>query len=481
MLYYYRMINLFIFHRDLRLCDNTTLIHQLKEKSNCIPIFIFTPEQINPNKNKYFSNNSVQFMIESLHELSNDITKYKGKIYFFKGDNLKVIKSIHKLITIGSIGFNIDYTPYAIKRDNEIKNFCNQNNITCYYKEDYPLYDFLTGKTNKSDGTPYLVYTPFLRHLTLNIDVRPVNKFNQFNFQKKKELESLKYYIEEINNFYKENKEINICGGRSHSLKILNNIDNFKDYNKKRDFLMYKTTFLSAGLHFNVVSIREVYHKVYSILGKSSGILRELIFRDFYMNIVYNFPYILQGQISSYKNISYKKEYDNIKWSYNKIKFLKFCQGQTGFPIVDACIHQMNTTGYMVNRGRMVVASFLTKDLHIDWRWGEKYFATKLVDYDPINNSQGWMWTTGNGTDASPWFRIFNPWIQQKTYDKNCEFIYKWIPELVNVSINDIHNWWNPDIHNKYKDINYPYPIIQHDKERLKTIQLYKKGLNNNI
>jgi deoxyribodipyrimidine photo-lyase len=472
------MVHLFIFHRDLRLYDNTTLIHLIKETQNVIPIFIFTPEQINPKKNKYFSNNSVQFMIESLHELSDNINEYKGKMYFFKGDNIKVIKSIHKLVGIQSIGFNIDYTPYAIKRDNEIKEFCQNNNINCYFKEDYPLYDILDKKTNKVDGTPYLVYTPFLKHLTSTIDVRNIDKFNKFNFQKKKELESLKYFLDEkeIDNFYQENKDINVHGGRSHCSKILSNIDDFKDYNKKRDFLVYKTTFLSAGLHFNVVSIREVYHKVYSVLGPSSGILRELVFRDFYMNIVYNFPHILQGQIKG-KNISYKKEFDNIKWSYNKNKFEKFCQGQTGFPIVDACIRQLLKTGYMVNRGRMVVASFLTKDLHIDWRWGEQFFANHLVDYDPINNSQGWMWTTGNGTDAQPWFRIFNPWTQQKNYDKDCEYILKWIPELANVPIKDIHNWFKPDVNIKYKEINYPPPMINHDEERLETLRLYKEGL----
>jgi len=472
------MVHLFIFHRDLRIIDNTTLIHLIKEKSNCIPIFIFPPEQINPKKNKYFSNNSVQFMIESLHELSESIKNHNGKIYFFKGDNMKVIKAIHKSIQIESIAFNIDYTPYAIKRDTEIKEFCQKNQINCYFKEDYPLYDFLTGETKKSDGTPYLVYTPFLKHLTSTIEVRSVNKFHQFSFQKEKKLESLKYYIDEkeIDKFYKENKEINVHGGRSNCLSILTNIDNFKDYQKKRDFLIYKTTFLSAGLHFNVVSIREVYHKVYSVLGAHSGILRELVFRDFYMNIIHNFPHILQGQIKG-QNISYKKDYDNIKWSYDKKIFEKFCTGQTGFPIVDACIRQLLKTGYMVNRGRMVVASFLTKDLHIDWRWGEKFFANHLVDYDPINNSQGWMWTTGNGTDAQPWFRIFNPWTQQKDYDANCKYIILHIPELKDVLIKDIHNWFKPEVREKYKEINYPKPIVNHDEERLETLKLYKEGL----
>ena len=168
-------------------------------------------------------------------------------------------------------------------------------------------------------------------------------------------------------------------------------IDNFKTYAKSRDFLTYKTTFLGASLHFTTCSIREVYHKMEEVLGKTSGLIRELVFRDFYMNIIHNFPRVLQGQIKG-KNKSYKEEYDNINWSYNKKLFNAWAEGQTGFPVIDAAQRQMNTTGYMHNRCRMITSSFLTKDLHIDWTWGEQYFASKLVDYDPINNSQGWQW-----------------------------------------------------------------------------------------
>ncbi len=474
------MAHIFIFHRDIRLNDNTTLIHQLKTlEKPIIPVFIFPPEQINPKKNKYFSNNSVQFMIESLHELADDIKDKKGKMYFFKGDTLKVIKAIHKKIHLESIGFNIDYTPYAKKRDKEINDWCIKNNVICLMKEDYALFDLLNGQTNKADNTPYLVYTPFMKHVLNDLNVRSIDKFKSFKFEKNKDLEDISYHIDldQIDSFYKPNPNINVHGGRSNTLKILNTLNNFKEYTKKRDILTYKTTFLGPSLHFTTCSIREIYHKIHDVLGKTSGLIRELVFRDFYMNIIHNFPRVLQGQVKG-KNKSYKEEYDNIAWSYNKKNFELWCTGKTGFPVIDAAIRQLNTIGYMHNRCRMIVSSFLTKDLHIDWLWGEQYFATKLVDYDPINNSQGWQWSTGNGTDAQPWFRIFNPWTQQKTYDSNAEYIKQWIPELKDVDAKDIHNWFKSEIREKYPNTKYPAPIIDHDFERKETIKIYKNALD---
>ena len=336
----------------------------------------------------------------------------------------------------------------------------------------------LEGDTNKNDNTPYLVYTPFMKHILGQLEIRPVNKFKSWLFGKYKDLESTKYIIEEkmIDSFYTPNDKINVHGGRSKTLQILSNLDNFKTYSKSRDLLTYKTTFLSASLHFTTCSIREVYHKIVKVLGKKSGLIRELVFRDFYMNVVHNFPHVLEGQIKT-KNKSYKEKYDNIKWSYNKKVFDAWTNCETGFPIIDAAQKQLNTTGYMHNRCRMITSSFLTKDLHIDWRWGEQYFASKLVDYDPINNSQGWQWSTGNGTDAQPWFRIFNPWTQQKKWDVNCDYIKLWLPELESVKPIDIHNWFKPDVRAKYPNVKYPEPIVDHDKERLITIDIYKNAL----
>jgi deoxyribodipyrimidine photo-lyase len=474
-------MNIFLFHRDLRIQDNTTLIHQIKEMQTVVPIFIFPPEQIDPKKNDYFSNNSVQFMIESLHELADEIQKKGGKMYFFKGETMKVLKRLNKENIIESIGFNIDYTPYARKRDKEIKEWCEKKNIICYMKEDYPLYDILNGQTKKADGTPYLVFTPFRNYCMKNLEVRKVDKFSKFKFTKSKELENIKYNISEteIDNFYEPNDNINVHGGRSNGLKILKNIANFKDYQNKRDLLTYKTTFLGAHNHFSTVSIREEYYAMLDKLGKQSGLINELHWRDFYMNITWEFPHVLKGQVSG-KNQSYKLEYDKIQWLNNNKWFEAWCDGETGFPIVDAAMRQLNATGFMHNRCRMVVSSFLTKDMHIDWRKGEMYFASKLVDYDPIANSGGWLWSTGNGTDAQPYFRIFNPWSQQVKFDENCDYIKKWLPELKNIPAKELHNWWKPEIHEKWlkHGVEYFKPVLEHDKERQITLKLYKDGLS---
>lgn len=473
------MAHIHIFHRSLRLVDNTSLIAQLRElEEPVIPIFIFTPEQIDPKKNEYFTNGSVQFMIESLHELSDEIKKKKGKLYFFYGDNMKVLKSINKTVPIESISFNKEYTPYGKNRNDTIQEWCESNNIICITKEDYSLFNITEKESNKADGSPYLVYTPFMRNALDNLKVRPVDKFKSFKFKKIKELDDNTYHLDEnqIDKFYKPNPYLNVYGGRSLGLKILKNIEKFKDYSKSRDYFTYKTTFLGAYLKFNVLSIREVYHKMVEKLGKQSGLVREIIWREFYLTIYYNFPRMLQGQIKG-NNKSFKEEYDKIKWSYNK-KFVEaFLEGKTGFPIIDACVRDINKRNFMHNRGRMIVASFLSKDLHLDFKWIENWFATRLVDYDPISNSGGVQWSAGNGTDAQPWFRIFNPWTQQEKFDTKCEFILNQIPELKGVEPKDIHNWFKPEVRTKYPNVEYPAPIVNHDEERKDTIERYKKAL----
>jgi len=473
------MAHIHLIHRSIRLIDNTSLIAQIKQMEDSItPIFIFTPEQINFKKNNFFTNGSIQFMIESLHELSNKIKKKRGKLYFFHGDTIKVLKSINKSTLIKSISFNIEYTPYGRARNDSIKDFCVSNNIVSISKEDYALFNITEKQSNKADGTPYLVYTPFMRNIQNNLKVRPVDNFKLFKFKKISELDNNTYYINEesIDKFYKPNPDINVHGGRSLGLKILNSIEKFNNYGDKRDCFTYNTTFLGAYLKFNVISIREVYHKMVEKLGTKSELIRQILWREFYLTIYYNFPRMLQGQIKG-DNKSFKEKYDKIKWSYNKKNVDAFLEGNTGFPIVDACVRDINRRNFMHNRGRMIVASFLSKDLHLDFRWIENWFATKLVDYDPISNSGGVQWSVGNGTDAQPWFRIFNPWTQQKKFDTNCEFIFRQIPELKSVEPKDIHNWFKPEVRSKYPNIDYPVPIVEHDKERNNTISLYKKAL----
>jgi deoxyribodipyrimidine photo-lyase len=468
-------MNIFIFHRDLRIHDNTSLIKQMKEMKEVTPIFIFTPEQI--NKNIYKSNNSVQFMIESLYDLSSDINKHDGELYYFYADTMNVIKHLHKEYKINSIGYNMDYTPYALARDKMISKWCATNNINNYAEEDYALYDIMKGQTlNRTSNNAYLVFTPFKNFCLKNLNVKNPDTFNKFNFKTNNKLKHDKYYLNnsDINKFYVDNPNINIHGGRKNGLTILKNINKWDEYNKERDYLTYKTTFLSAHNHFSTVSIREVYHKILSELGKNNNLINELHWRDFYINITYYYPHVLKGQVSG-KNQALKMKYNKIKWTNNKTLFDKWCDGKTGFPIIDAAMNQLNTTGYMHNRCRMIVACFLTKDLLIDWRLGEKYFATKLVDYDPMSNSGGWQWASSTGADSQPYFRIFNPWSQQLKFDKECVYIKKWLPQLKNVDNKIIHKWnelWDDELYNK--DIHYIKPIVEHDVQRKLALKLYK-------
>jgi deoxyribodipyrimidine photo-lyase len=457
------MSHIFIFHRDLRIIDNTSLIKQMIKYNHIIPVFIFTPTQI--KKNDYFSNNSVQFMIESLHELYNDTD---NKLMFFYGNQLDVIKNLNKIDNIKSISFNIDYTPYARERDEETINYCKNNNIDIITYEDYTLYNILDGDTlNKNNNKPYTVFTHFKNHCMKNLKVNKPDLFNDFKFKYNNKYIKSKYYLDyhDINKFYKNNENINVHGGRKNALNILSNIHKFKDYNTHRDFLNYNTTHLSAYLHFTTVSIREVYYNIIKKLSIDNNLINELHWRDFYTNITFYFPHVLKGS-------SFKLYYDKIKWSNDIDKFNLWCNGLTGFPIVDAAMNQLNITGYMHNRCRMIVASFLCKDLLIDWRWGEKYFATKLVDYSPMQNNGGWQFCSSTGNDAQPYFRIFNPWTQSKKFDKDCIYIKKWLPILSNIENKHIHEWFK--YHDKY-NIDYPEPIINHDIARKNTLKIYSK------
>ena len=451
-------MHIYLFHRDLRLNDNTTLIHQLKIHKKIVPIFIFPPEQINKEKNKYFSNASVQFMIESLHELAEQISKKNGKLHFFEGENLKVLKNIHKEYNIESIGFNMDYTPYSTKRDKEIKDWCSENNIICYSEQDYALFN-IDGQTLKDDGTPYLVYTPFMKKC-MNLPVREVNKFSKFKFDK------IEAKHIDINKFYVDNPEINVHGGRKNGLKILKNLGNFKEYDKKRDYLTYNTTFLGAHNHFSTVSIREVYANMVENLGKKCTLIRELIWRDFYYNIIHYFPDIMNKKI-------YKENY--VEWENNPKYFKAFCEGKTGYPLIDAATNQLLTKHFVHNRMRMCQASFLTKHLLTDWKKGEKFYANNLVDYSPIQNLMGWLWASSLGPDPVPYFRIFNPWIQSKKYDKNAEYIKTYLPQLQQVPAEDLHKWYDPEVRKKWSHIDYCEPIVVHEVQRKKALKMYSK------
>jgi deoxyribodipyrimidine photo-lyase len=372
-------------------------------------MFIFNPVQIYAKNNPYFSNNCVQFMIESLDELDTHI-----HVNYYEADgkegvssDIGVLKGLSKKYKIKTIAYNKDYSPFAIKRDRIIEEWAKDADIRIITEEDYTLYPIGTILNNKDD--PYQVFTPFYKKsLSFKVPVPEPLEVKSINVVKNiKRFDKHKYYV--------ANPDLAVRGGRALALTRFKKI--MTDYATTRDYpAMDKTTRLSAYIKFGCVSIREVYYNYKNV----KELQRELLWREFYANILYYFPHVLGN--------SFKEQYDNVKWTNNKEWFKRWCNGTTGYLLVDAGMAQLNKTGWMHNRLRMVTAMFLTKDLLIDWRWGEKYFATRLVDYDPASNNGGWQWSASTGTDAQPYFRIFNPELQLKRYDKKYEYIRTWIP-----------------------------------------------------
>lgn len=460
---------LFIFRRDLRINDNTAFYQATKKCKTIIPIFIFTPLQIDETKNDYKSNKSVQFMIETLGDLEKQLQQHNnGSLFFFYGENESVLSYLIGTLNIDAVFINKDYTPYSKKRDTNIKSLCDTKNIAFHSYHDVCLFE--PGSILTMNNDTYQKYTPFYNKCIKNTDkIEPLKKINFKGWYHINDKTNIKYSISLREAYIKytvPNEKTLVVGGRENGLHIIQSLNTFKNYEDTRNYLDKETTQLSAYLKFGCVSVREVYFKLKQLFGVRHAIIRQLIWRDFYIHLLNAFPNVLQGQ-------SLKEKYDNIKWNNNKQHFQAWKKGETGFPIVDACMRQLNTTGYMHNRGRLIVASFLIKNLMIDWRWGEKYFATKLVDYDPAANNGNWQWVAGSGADSQPYFRIFNPWSQSKKYDKNAEYIKQWIPELKDVSSKHIHTW--EKAYSKYKDIKYPKPIIDYEKSRKEVIELYKK------
>lgn len=447
---------IFIFRRDLRLNDNTGLNEALSTCKKVISVFIFDPRQIG-NKNQYRSANAIQFMVASLEELAQEIKKKGGRLSICSGQADEVVKKLLNETGAEAVFVNQDYTPFSIKRDKAIAKVCNSNNVQFIVKHDALL--FPPGVILTGAGTPYSVYTPFYKTTLKAKIAKPARIVRGIFASKKLEYEDSTILKKVVK---KENDQILVSGGRKEAVSILKKLKNFKNYQKERDFPSIETTHLSAHHKFGTISIRESYHAIVQALGKGHGLLRQLVWRDFFYHVGYFSPFVY-GQ-------SFHKKYDKLKWSYSKKNFDAWCAGKTGFPIVDAGMRQLNAIGWMHNRTRMIVASFLTKDLHIDWRWGEKYFAQQLIDYDPAVNNGSWQWAASTGCDAQPYFRIFNPWLQQKKFDPDCEYIKTWVQELEDVPVRDIHNYFKGTI-----DIpGYPKPIVEHKNEAEKSKQMFK-------
>ncbi len=460
-----------VFRRDLRIHDNPAINFALTHAKHIIPIFIFDPEQINAT-NEWRSIASIKFMLESLLDLNNQLIEEKGLLHFYKGDPAKVISQLVKFISQNSasdspkicVCFNADYTPFSKKRDVYItEKLAKIKNCDCRQ-----FHDLLLKVSLDLQHQPYKKFTPFFKAYGKSSYVNPVESLAKSKsknkpyislgrefaqYAKSKDLQIIKpaeihdtVDLEKTPNLNKITKYFGaflpkelisgfdanslIVGGRRAAFKLLHvAAKTQKKYANTRDTLSIETTRLSAHNKFGTVSIREVY-EVFAKISKT--LVQQLYWREFYYILMASDPHALTGP---YSNMA------TIQWSKSASDFARWTSGTTGFPVVDAAMRELNATHYMHNRGRMIVASFLVKDLRINWRWGERYFATQLVDYDPAQNNYNWQWVAGTGPFAAPYFRVFNPWAQGAHHDPEAEYIKKWIPALRDLPAKVIHNW----------------------------------------
>ena len=425
-----KAFSVFWFRRDIRIEDNIGLSQATKSKYPVIPIFIFD-EQITTNLPK--NDKRINFIYKNLKELNDIIIeKFNSRVQVFKGNPIKIIDKIVKDYNVKEVYTNHDYEPYAIKRDNLICNILKSKKIPFYTFKDQVIFE--KNEITKDNGSPYVVFTPYMRKWKESL------KKNYSVFEKN----------EISNNFYNLNKynlkDINEYGFEKN-FKEVPNFDVSKkiieEYEKKRNFpSLNSTSKIGPFLRFGVISIRSLVK--YVLKFNNDTFLNELIWREFFMQILFHFP--------NSSTSSFKSKYDNIKWANDKKMFEAWKNGKTGFPIVDAGMNELNKTGFMHNRVRMITSSFLCKQLLIDWRWGEKYFALKLNDYEMSSNVGNWQWASGSGVDAAPYFRIFNPHTQIEKFDKNYDYINNWI---------DLKN-------------NYPKEIVNHKEARENCLKTYK-------
>lgn len=465
--------SIFIHRRDLRLQDNAAFLEALKNSEKVHGIFIIDEMQVG-DKNSYRSSKQVRFMAESLEDLREQYKQYGAEISFFYGKTLDILKEILKSSSseIEAVFINADYTPFAKKRDEEILKLCSK-----FGKDFHSFHDILlTGdpqNTLKDDGKPYTVFTPYWKKArSLEISKPQIikgalkEKIENGALALKRLPGSISHeeFINIFSKFPKE-KQVYIYGGRKSALEILKKIKDQIKYGSKRDQLVYSTSHLSPYIKFGSLSIREVYHAMITMLGEGSPLVRQLFWHDFYTSILHHFPYTLEE--------SYDKKHNKLFWNESEKDFRVWAEGRTGFPIVDAGIRELLATGYMHNRARLIVGSFLTKDLHIYWKKGEQFFAQHLIDYDPAINNGNWQWVASTGVDPVPYFRIFNPWLQAKKFDSQAEYIKKWIPELRSLSADEIHTYFKRK--EPFSDSNYPLPMVDHKTEAQKIKAKYSK------
>ena len=424
-------VTFFWYRRDLRLEDNVGLFHALKSKYSVIPLFIFDDSILDSLPK---NDARVSFIHESLSKINSQLQEIGSSLLVKKGKTLEVWQALLEEFDVKEVFFNKDYEPYAIARDTAICDVLEANETISYTFKDQVIFE--EKEITKADGLPYTVYTPFknkwLEKYKLMFPVAEYDATDMFsNFYK------YSFTFPSLAQIGFEESTIKV---KSHNLKFIANYQDIRDFPA-----LDKTSHLSPHLRFGTLSIRKLVNWAFH---KNDVFLSELIWREFFMQILFSFPKVVTQ--------NFKSAYDGIQWRNDEEDFKRWCTGTTGYPMVDAGMRQLNETGYMHNRVRMVVASFLCKHLLIQWQWGEAYFAEKLLDYDLSANVGNWQWAAGTGCDAAPYFRVFNPEIQQKKFDEKGIYIRKWIKEF---------------------DLGYGKPMVEHAMARDRAIATYKAGI----
>jgi deoxyribodipyrimidine photo-lyase len=428
-------VTIFWFRRDLRLHDNAGLYHALKAGLPVVPVFIFDKNILDELKDK--ADARVTFIHQSLTEMQSTLLEMGAALDVRYGIPEEIFPLLLKTYKVASVYTNHDYEPYAAKRDTAIGKLLNDSGVSFHTYKDQVIFE--KGEVLKDDGKPYTVFTPYSRKWKSIVNEFYLSSYlndqykEQYFKQAATEIPSLKSM-----GFEPADQKFPSTEWRSEIIKR---------YKEQRDIpAIQGTSRLSVHLRFGTISIRELAREAGAL---NESFLNELIWRDFYHMILWHFPRVVGH--------SFKPEYDTINWRNNEKEFDAWCKGQTGYPIVDAGMRELNETGFMHNRVRMIVASFLTKHLLIDWRWGEAYFAQKLLDFDLAANNGGWQWAAGSGCDAAPYFRVFNPYLQTQKFDGELKYIRKWVPE--------------------FEEFTYPQPIVQHEVARKRCLETYASAL----
>ncbi len=438
-------INCFWFRRDLRLEDNAGLYEALKAGLPVLPVFIFDRDILDhlPHKDA-----RVTFIHSVIHQLNEQLQALGSSIYVAYGRPYEIWDKIIQTFEVQTVITNRDYEPYALLRDSTIEKLLHNKGVAFKTFKDHLIFE--KDEVLKQDGTPYTVFTPYSRTWKKMLDSKQVEvegKTMSYYFQS--------YPIEKyVQHFYKTKTfpipSLEDMGFEKTNIPIPSKEVKqgvIKQYDQMRNFpAINGTSRLGIHFRFGTISIRQKAQKAMQL---NETFLNELIWREFYAMILAHFPHVVKN--------SFREKYDHIEWRNDEKDFQKWCEGKTGYPIVDAGMRELNTTGYMHNRVRMITASFLTKHLLIDWRWGEAYFAEKLLDFELASNNGGWQWAAGSGTDAAPYFRIFNPDAQQTKFDKDMRYIKTWVPE--------------------YGTPKYPKPMVEHKMARERCLATYKAGL----